>query len=213
MFSFVCLIHREDMEKVNIRFHDNYTVSYQHKKILEFVPELSADRDIRITSPNIPLLVIIVSFDLMQDDKSISKFPQFPFADSIHAGEWQIGDNRKAGVVGAVGGITCRNEASAVCISHSKRAFVRIWGHFSQFGKYVLSARYATRHVQNGSADRGKSNSNSKSSFPITNHRHCEWSHECVQFGMKSKRKIWIAAAEGKTQIKIEAINLFWHSP
>lgn len=48
---------REDMEKVNIRFHDNYTVSYQHKKILQFVPELSVDKNQRITTPNIPLLV------------------------------------------------------------------------------------------------------------------------------------------------------------
>lgn len=45
------------MEKVNIRFHDNYTVSYQHKKILQFVPELSVDKNQRITTPNIPLLV------------------------------------------------------------------------------------------------------------------------------------------------------------
>jgi scavenger receptor class B protein 1 len=45
------------MEKVNIRFHDNHTVSYQHKKILQFVPELSVDGNMRITTPNIPLLV------------------------------------------------------------------------------------------------------------------------------------------------------------
>lgn len=51
------MIFREDMEKVNIRFHDNYTVSYQHKKILQFVPELSVDKNQRITTPNIPLLV------------------------------------------------------------------------------------------------------------------------------------------------------------
>lgn len=63
------------MEKVNIRFHDNYTVSYQHKKILEFVPELSADRDIRITSPNIPLLVILIRSDARRQIDF--KFPQF----------------------------------------------------------------------------------------------------------------------------------------
>lgn len=45
------------MEKVNIKFHDNYTVTYQHKKILQFVPELSVDKNQRITTPNIPLLV------------------------------------------------------------------------------------------------------------------------------------------------------------
>ncbi|KAL1502465.1 hypothetical protein ABEB36_007602 [Hypothenemus hampei] len=49
-------VYREDMEKVNIKFHDNGTVSYQHKKILKFVPELSVDRNHKITVPNIPLL-------------------------------------------------------------------------------------------------------------------------------------------------------------
>lgn len=53
---YVC-IFREDMEKVNIKFHDNYTVTYQHKKILQFVPELSIDRNVRVMTPNIPLLV------------------------------------------------------------------------------------------------------------------------------------------------------------
>lgn len=46
------------MEKVNIRFHDNYTVTYQHKKILQFVPELSVDKNLKVITPNIPLLVI-----------------------------------------------------------------------------------------------------------------------------------------------------------
>lgn len=50
-------ICREDMEKVNIRFHDNYTVTYQHKKILQFVPELSIDKNLKVITPNIPLLV------------------------------------------------------------------------------------------------------------------------------------------------------------
>lgn len=45
------------MEKVNIKFHDNYTVTYQHKKILQFVPELSVDKNVRVITPNIPLLV------------------------------------------------------------------------------------------------------------------------------------------------------------
>lgn len=54
----LCFYHfREDMEKVNIKFHDNYTVTYQHKKILQFVPELSVDRNLRVMTPNIPLLV------------------------------------------------------------------------------------------------------------------------------------------------------------
>lgn len=45
------------MEKVNIQFHDNYTVTFQHKKILQFVPELSVDKNLKLTTPNIPLLV------------------------------------------------------------------------------------------------------------------------------------------------------------
>lgn len=54
------LVHlcREDMEKVNVKFHENnYTVSYQHKKILQFVPELSVDKNTPIVTPNIPMLV------------------------------------------------------------------------------------------------------------------------------------------------------------
>lgn len=47
------------MEKVNIRFNNNGTVTYQHKKILEFMPELSviSNDEIKLTVPNIPLLV------------------------------------------------------------------------------------------------------------------------------------------------------------
>lgn len=50
-------VYREDMEKTNIQFHDNFTVSFQHKKILQFVPELSVDKNLKIVIPNIPLLV------------------------------------------------------------------------------------------------------------------------------------------------------------
>ncbi|XP_066149330.1 lysosome membrane protein 2 isoform X1 [Euwallacea fornicatus] len=51
-------VYKEDMEKVNIKFHDNGTVSYQHKKILKFVPELSVDKNHKLTVPNIPLLTL-----------------------------------------------------------------------------------------------------------------------------------------------------------
>ncbi|XP_055708763.1 lysosome membrane protein 2 [Phlebotomus papatasi] len=51
-------VYREDMEKTNIKFHDNYTVTFQHKKILQFVPELSVDKNQRIVTPNIPLLTL-----------------------------------------------------------------------------------------------------------------------------------------------------------
>ncbi|XP_046980078.1 scavenger receptor class B member 1 [Schistocerca americana] len=51
-------VYREDMEKVNIKFHDNGTVTYQHNKILQFVPEISADKNLKLTVPNIPLLTL-----------------------------------------------------------------------------------------------------------------------------------------------------------
>lgn len=47
------------MEKVNVKFYDNGTLSFQHKKILKFVPELSLDRNSKLIVPNIPLLVSI----------------------------------------------------------------------------------------------------------------------------------------------------------
>ncbi|KAL0281623.1 UNVERIFIED_CONTAM: hypothetical protein PYX00_002556 [Menopon gallinae] len=50
-------VYREDMEKVNIKFHNNGTVTFQHNKILKFVPELTkSNRDQKVTVPNIPLL-------------------------------------------------------------------------------------------------------------------------------------------------------------
>ncbi|XP_020289274.1 scavenger receptor class B member 1-like [Pseudomyrmex gracilis] len=49
-------VYREDMEKVNIAFHNNGTVSYQHRKILNFMPEMSKDGDLKLIVPNIPLL-------------------------------------------------------------------------------------------------------------------------------------------------------------
>ncbi|XP_045458032.1 scavenger receptor class B member 1 [Melitaea cinxia] len=51
-------VYREDMEKVNIKFHDNDTVTYQHNKILRFVPELSVDKNQKLVVPNIPLLTV-----------------------------------------------------------------------------------------------------------------------------------------------------------
>ncbi|XP_038219846.1 scavenger receptor class B member 1 [Zerene cesonia] len=51
-------VYREDMEKVNIRFHDNDTVTFQHNKILRFVPELSVDKTQKLVVPNIPLLTV-----------------------------------------------------------------------------------------------------------------------------------------------------------
>jgi len=52
------------MEKVNIRFNNNGTVTYQHKKILEFMPHLSVmtNDEIKLTVPNIPLLVSCILF-------------------------------------------------------------------------------------------------------------------------------------------------------
>lgn len=51
-------VYREDMEKINIKFHENGTVTFQHNKILKFVPELSVDRNSRVIVPNIPLLTL-----------------------------------------------------------------------------------------------------------------------------------------------------------
>ncbi|XP_015586555.1 scavenger receptor class B member 1 [Cephus cinctus] len=51
-------VYKEDMEKVNIAFHDNGTVTYQHKKILNFVPEMSKDGNLQVLVPNIPLLTL-----------------------------------------------------------------------------------------------------------------------------------------------------------
>ncbi|XP_056647456.1 scavenger receptor class B member 1 [Diorhabda sublineata] len=51
-------VYREDMEKINIQFHDNGTVSFQHKKILQFVPEMSVNKNEKIIVPNIPLLTL-----------------------------------------------------------------------------------------------------------------------------------------------------------
>ncbi|XP_078035478.1 scavenger receptor class B member debris buster [Augochlora pura] len=61
-------VYREDMEKVNIVFHNNGTVSYQHKKILNFVPELSKDKEMKLMVPNIPLLT------LSTQSKSLPRF-------------------------------------------------------------------------------------------------------------------------------------------
>lgn len=58
VIPFIVIFCREDMEKVNVMFHDNGTVTYQHNKILKFVPELSTgDKYEKLTVPNIPLLV------------------------------------------------------------------------------------------------------------------------------------------------------------
>lgn len=52
-------VYREDMQKVNIQFHDNGTVTFQHYKILEFMPEMSvAPNNTRFILPNIPLLTL-----------------------------------------------------------------------------------------------------------------------------------------------------------
>ncbi|KAG8232412.1 hypothetical protein J437_LFUL013984, partial [Ladona fulva] len=43
----------------NIAFHENSTVTFQHKKILRFVPELSSgSKDTTVVVPNIPLLTL-----------------------------------------------------------------------------------------------------------------------------------------------------------
>lgn len=51
-------VYREFMEKVNVKFHDNDTVTFQHNKILRFVPEMSVDKNLKLVVPNIPLLTV-----------------------------------------------------------------------------------------------------------------------------------------------------------
>ncbi|XP_063372288.1 scavenger receptor class B member 1 isoform X2 [Cydia amplana] len=63
-------VYREDMEKVNIKFHDNDTITYQHNKILRFVPELSVNKNQKLTVPNIPLLVSVTIGE--QSDNTIT---------------------------------------------------------------------------------------------------------------------------------------------
>jgi scavenger receptor class B, member 1 len=63
LICIICLFYRENMEKVNVVFHENRTLSFQHRKILHFVPELSVgDPKQKITVPNIPLLVSGVQY-------------------------------------------------------------------------------------------------------------------------------------------------------
>lgn len=76
-------VYREDMEKVNIRFHDNGTVSYQHKKILQFVPELSVNRDQKVTVPNIPLLT------LAMHSNTLGFFPQKTISLLLNLGDFK----------------------------------------------------------------------------------------------------------------------------
>ncbi|KAK9754137.1 CD36 family [Popillia japonica] len=58
-------VYKEDMEKINIKIHDNGTISFQHKKILHFVPELSKDKNMKLIVPNIPLLLIVPNIPLL----------------------------------------------------------------------------------------------------------------------------------------------------
>ncbi|KAK6644994.1 hypothetical protein RUM43_001270 [Polyplax serrata] len=52
-------VYREDMEKVNIKFYNNGTVSFQQNKILRYVPEWSSgNKEDKVIVPNIPLLTL-----------------------------------------------------------------------------------------------------------------------------------------------------------
>lgn len=71
------------MEKVNIKFNNNGTVTYQHKKILEFMPHLSVitNDEIKLTVPNIPLLVSfalvhldVICFNFHEKKKTFTHF-------------------------------------------------------------------------------------------------------------------------------------------
>lgn len=50
--------YSETWEKVNLRFHDNGTLTFNQRKIFKFSPELSnGTEDDTVHVPNIPLLV------------------------------------------------------------------------------------------------------------------------------------------------------------
>lgn len=53
-------IYKESMEKVNVQFYDNGTVSFQHNKVLQFVPHMSVPdaETLKLVVPNIPLLTL-----------------------------------------------------------------------------------------------------------------------------------------------------------
>jgi hypothetical protein len=69
------------MEKINIKFHENGTVTFQHNKILQFVPELSVDRNSRVIVPNIPLLVRPLSAPHCARKNKISNFINYAHFD------------------------------------------------------------------------------------------------------------------------------------
>lgn len=46
------------MEKINIKFQNNGTVTFQHRKILQFVPELSISNQEKLTVLNVPLMAL-----------------------------------------------------------------------------------------------------------------------------------------------------------
>lgn len=56
--SLLVLNFRETLERVNIRFHDNGTMTYNERRSHVFEPELSggADDDV-VMVPNLPLIV------------------------------------------------------------------------------------------------------------------------------------------------------------
>lgn len=72
------------MEKVNVRFNNNGTVTFQHKKILEFMPDLSVIQsdEIKLTVPNIPLLVSFCWFIIVF--KKLSIFTNWYFLNFRH---------------------------------------------------------------------------------------------------------------------------------
>ncbi|KAJ2943282.1 hypothetical protein O0L34_g12088 [Tuta absoluta] len=83
-------VYREDMEKVNIKFHDNDTVSYQHNKILRFMPDMSVDKNQKLVVPNIPLLTVTSSL------ASSSIFSSFSLLSSGLVSYLQMTDKDKA---------------------------------------------------------------------------------------------------------------------
>lgn len=140
---------REDMEKVNIKFHDNGTVTYQHKKILQFVPEMSVDKDQKLTVPNIPLLVRFKEFLFNPTD--FSNCILHIFSDSLHSGQLPRLLHPEDGEFHAA-----RRRLQTIRDNNRGRARLRLRRQPRQPRPSILSPEQET-HVEDGSVLRRKS--------------------------------------------------------
>ena len=152
------------MEKVNIVFHNNGTVSYQHKKILNFVPELSKDKDLKVIVPNIPLLVSFHDFRRKRfrgqrffaheickicDSNYVFFFLFSFFPDTVDAKQESTSIHHIRIIH-----VSERNEHEIVRPSNRSRTRFRIRRSISQHRPSILS-KNETSHEPNGTSSRG----------------------------------------------------------